>query len=339
MPLVPPGPPFSVVAVSIPGSASVIVTWHMPRAFGGASVLSNCSVVAAPSTATVPLAIVPYPIATASFVNLTVGVGYTFTVSCANDAGYGPPSLPSNVVYPSRSNQTVPGPPLYPSVLGTTSSSATVGFLPPMSSGGSAVTRYTLGVTDTVNGSSWNVDAAASSVSDGVTVGGLVGDRRYTACVWAWNAVGEGPASVNVSVVAIPPPPPPPTNVRGVNVTRLGNGDLGVNVTWDAVPATAYASVVYTVVPFPTGKLVNVTDTTSVWVYGLREYEAYFFKVMATVLGAGSSPLSQQVGTRRTTVHVSTTIWFDGGGLLACCLCSLPLRVFRGFHRRRRRVG
>jgi hypothetical protein len=54
---------------------------------------------------------------------------------------------------------------------------------------------------------------------------------------------------------------------------------------------------VYTVVPFPDGKRVNVTDATSVWVYGLREYEAYFFKVMATVLGAGSSTLSQQVGT------------------------------------------
>jgi hypothetical protein len=208
-----------------------------------------------------------------------------------------------------------------------------------MSSGGSAVTRYTLGVTDTVNGSSWSIDRAASSVRWGVMVRDLVGGHNYTACVWAWNAVGEGPASVNVSVSPMEPPPPPPTNVRGVNVTRLGSGDVGVNVTWDAVSAAAYASVVYTVVPFPTGKPVNVTDATSVWVYGLREYEAYFFKVMATVLGAGSSPLSQQVGTRRTTVHVSTTIWFDGGGLLACCLCSLPLRVFRGFHRRRRRVG
>ncbi len=295
-PLEPPGPPFSVVAVTIPGSDSVIVTWRMPRASGGASVLSNCSVVAAPSTATVPLAIVPYPIATASFVNLTVDVGYTFAVSCANDAGYGPPSLPSNVVYPSRSNQTVPGPPLYPTVLGTTASSATIGFLPPMSSGGSAVIQYTLGVTDILNGSSWTVDAEASSVSEGVTVGGLVSGRRYAACVWAWNAVGVGAASVNVSVSPMEPPPPPPTNVRGVNVTRLGNGDLGVNVTWDAVPATAYASVVYTVVPFPTGKPVNVADTTSVWVYGLREYEAYFFRVMATVLGAGSSTLSQQVG-------------------------------------------
>jgi hypothetical protein len=296
MPLVPPGPPLSVAAVTIPGNDTVIVTWHLPRAFGGATDLSNCSVVAAPAAAAVPPAIVPFPFTTASFVNLTADVGYTFTVSCANDAGYGPPSLPSNVVYPSRSNQTVPGPPLYPTVLGTTSNSVTVGFLPPMSSGGSAVTRYTLGVTDTVNGSSWTVDAAASSVSDGVTVGGLVGGRRYTACVWAWNAVGEGPASVNVSVVAIPPPPPVPTNVRGVNVTRLGSGDVGVNVTWDAVPAAAYASVVYTVVPFPTGKPVNVTDATSVWVYGLREYEAYFFKVLATVPGAGSSTLSQQVG-------------------------------------------
>jgi hypothetical protein len=205
-------------------------------------------------------------------------------------------------VYPSRSNRTVPGPPLYPTVLRTTMRSATVGFLPPMSSGGSAVYRYTLGVTDTVNGSSWTIDAAASSVSDGVTVGSLVGGRMSTACVWAWNAVGEGPASVNVSVSPMEPPPPPPTKVRGVNVTRLGSGDVGVNVTWDAVPAAAYASVVYTAVPFPDGKPVNVTDATSVWVYGLREYESYFFRATATVLGAGSSPLSQQVSCGVTAV-------------------------------------
>jgi hypothetical protein len=164
------------------------------------------------------------------------------------------------------------------------------------------VYRYTLGVTDTVIGSSWTIDRAASSVRWGVMVRDLVGGHNYTVCVSAWNAVGEGPASVNVSVSPMEPPPPPPTNVRGVNVTRLGSGDVGVNVTWDAVPAAAYASVVYTVVPFPDGKPVNVTGRTSAWVYGLTVYESYFFRATATVLGAGSSPLSQQVSCDVFTV-------------------------------------
>ncbi len=300
---VPPGPPFSVVAVTIPGNDTATVSWDMPVNFGGASVLANCSVVVAPAAAAVPPAIMPFPIATASFGNLTYDVGYAFTVSCANNAGYGPPSLPSNVVYPSRGNQTVPGPPLYPTVLGTTTSSATVSFLPPMSSGGAAVSRYTLGVTDTVNGSSWTVDAVASSISGGVTVAGLVGGRNYSACVWAWNAVGEGAASVNVSVVPIAPPPPAPTNVRGVGVSQSPEGRGGVNVTWDAVSSAHYAHIVYTVVPYPDGSPVNVTDVTSVWVYGLNVYEAYFFRVRATVLGAGSSALSQQVSGRVVVRH------------------------------------
>jgi hypothetical protein len=107
--------------------------------------------------------------------------------------------------------------------------------------------------------------------------------------------VGEGVASVNVTFAAIAPPPPAPTNVRGVGVTERGDGKVGVNVTWDAVSSAEYASVVYTVVPYPDGQSVSITDATSVWVYGLNVYEAYFFRVRATVLGAGSSALSQQV--------------------------------------------
>ncbi len=290
----PPDAPFAVIAATADGT--VVVTWHMPHDFGGAAVLSNCSVSVAPSAASVPPSVVAYPASSVSFSSLVDNVGYSFTVSCANDAGYGPPSLPSNVVYPSRNNVTVPGPPLYPALMRTTNSSATVGFLPPSSSGGSSVNRYTVGVTDTVNGSSWSIDRAASLVSDGVTVGGLIGGRVYTVCVWAWNGVGEGAASVNVSVMPVAPPPPPPANVRGINVTRDGDArGGGVKLAWDAVPVASNTSVVYTVVPIPDGDAVNVTDVTSSWVVGLHFYEGYFFRVRATVLGAGASALSQQV--------------------------------------------
>jgi hypothetical protein len=290
----PPDAPFSVIATTAGGT--VTVTWHMPHDFGGATVLSNCSVFVAPSAGSTPPAIILYPNSSTSFTDLVNNVGYSFTVSCANDAGSGPPSLPSNVVYLSRGNVTVPGPPLYPTVMRTTNDSATVGFLPPSSSGGFPVNRYTVGVTDTLNGSSWSVDRAASLVSDGVTVTGLVGGRVYTACVWAWNGVGEGAASANVSMVPIAPPPPPPTNVRGVNVTRKGDArGAGVNVTWDAVAVASTASVVYTIVPIPDGEPRNVTGNTSAWVDGLHFYEGYFFRVQATVMGAGASALSQQV--------------------------------------------
>ncbi len=295
----PPDAPFSVIATTAGGT--VTVTWHMPHDFGGATALSNCSVFVAPSAVSAPPAVVPFPHASTSFVNLIDNVGYSFAVSCANDAGSGPLSLPSNVVYLSRNNVTVPGPPLYPALMRTTNDSATVGFLPPSSSGGYPVNRYTVGVTDTLNGSSWSVDRAASLVSDGVTVTGLIGGRMYTACVWAWNGVGEGAASANVSVVPITPPPPPPTNVRGVNVTRKGDArGAGVNVTWDAVAVASTASVVYTIVPIPDGKPMNVTGAgnTSAWVDGLHFYEGYFFRVQATVLGAGASALSQQVSGR-----------------------------------------
>jgi hypothetical protein len=71
----PPDAPFSVIATTAGGT--VIVTWHMPHDFGGATALSNCSVFVAPSAASAPPAVVPYPSSSTSFVNLIDNVGYS----------------------------------------------------------------------------------------------------------------------------------------------------------------------------------------------------------------------------------------------------------------------
>ncbi len=97
-PPAPPGAPTDVTAVG--GDAAATVRWTPPTdpvtSYTVTSSMDDSQTVAAPST-------------TVSFTGLTNGTSYTFTVTATNNAGTGPPSLPSNPVTPSSSSGSPPG--------------------------------------------------------------------------------------------------------------------------------------------------------------------------------------------------------------------------------------
>src|SRR5204863_9967482 len=104
-----------------------------------------------------------------------------------------PPPAPSAPPTPSVV-ATVPGAPTSV-VAGAADQLASVGFAPPSSDGGSAITSYT--VTASPGGATCSVAAPGT----GCTVTGLTNGQAYTFTVTATNAIGTGPASAPSSPV------------------------------------------------------------------------------------------------------------------------------------------
>jgi len=105
---------------------------------------------------------------------------------------------------------------------------AYVNFTAPTFTGGSAITGYTVVVTDTTTSTTTNYPAPVSAASTGFDVTGLnVGDT-YTFSVYATNAAGNGAASAPVGGN-----PAGPTSVSPVT-----DGLGGAAVSWTASPWT-----------------------------------------------------------------------------------------------------
>jgi hypothetical protein len=134
--------------------------------------------------------------------NLTNGTAYTFTVVAANAAGNSATSAASASVTPSPN---VPGAPTIGSATAG-NLQATVTFTAPTSTGGSAITGYT--VTSTPGG------ITKTGTASPITVTGLTAGTAYTFTVIATNVAGNSAASAASNSVTIPLP------------TTLPDGDL-----------------------------------------------------------------------------------------------------------------
>ena len=109
----PPSAPFGVVGV--PGDTTVSLSWHLPHDDGGEGI-ANCTATCSPCSGG-PACVAYGPGGSECTVRgLVNGVGYSFTVSCANTAGSSPTSQPSAVVYPTAASNSVPGAPQAPYV-------------------------------------------------------------------------------------------------------------------------------------------------------------------------------------------------------------------------------
>ncbi|MBK8321696.1 MAG: DUF4214 domain-containing protein [Betaproteobacteria bacterium] len=169
-----PGAP--AITGVVAGDAQATVSFSAPGFDGGSPVLSY-TVTRSPGGATVNAASSPITVS-----GLSNGTGYSFTVTATNAIGTGPASTASSVVTPSG----LPGAP----VIGTATAgigSASVAFTAPASTGGLALTGYT--VTSNPGG------FTGSGASSPVTVSGLVNGTTYTFTVRASNANGAGAAS------------------------------------------------------------------------------------------------------------------------------------------------
>ena len=263
-----PGPPTNVTATA--GNASATVRWTAPTSPGGSSI-TNYVVTASPGGATKTVG----NVLQTTMSGLTNGTTYTFTVVARNGAGNSLPSAPSNAVTPI-------GPPSAPRSVTATAgnASATVSWLPPTSTGGSAIQTYT--VSSNVGGFTRTV--AASEIP--VTFTGLTNGVAYRFRVVATNAAGTGPASsLSPAVTPSGLPGAPP----GVSASP-GNGSA--TVAWSAAAPNGSAITSYIVVCSCGSRTTVGATVRSALVGGLTNGQSYTFTVIAHNANGDGPPSS-----------------------------------------------
>ncbi len=207
-----PDAPTNVVAVGLDASAQL--SWTVPSDNGNA--ITGYAINSSPDGG-----FQSCPGSPCTFLHLTNGTSYTFTVVAINSMGWGPPSAPSNAVTPINTNG-FPDAPTDVIALGLPNGSVTVSWTAPAANG-SPITGYTINWNSFSNLSSGSVSCVGSPCS----VTGLTNGTWYTFTVTATNAIGTGLAWLS-STAAPGSVPGVPTNVSATA------GNAQATVTWIA---------------------------------------------------------------------------------------------------------
>jgi len=280
------------------GTAQVALSWTAPAAGQGAAptgynLYEGTRPAQMPATAvngTTPITGTSYTVT-----GLTAGARYYFEVTAVNPAGEGAPS--------NQASATTTGPPGAPTGLVAAGGNGHVSlaWAPPAANGGSAVTGYKVYLS-TAPGSK-GTDLATVTTT-GYTATGLSNGTKYYFRVTAINALGQGPASAQVSVTpAVTPPPPPPISPPGApSALMVGVASAQVSLSWTAPsttggsPVTGYNVYMSTAPGVAGAKVASVTGTIYT-ATGLTNGATYYFEVTA-VNAAGEGPASAQVAAR-----------------------------------------
>ncbi len=274
-----PGAP--TIGTATAGNAQATVTFSAPASDGN-SPITKYTATSSPGgfTGTV-LGAAAAPI---TVTGLTNGQAYTFTVTATNGVGPSLASAASNAIVPA----TVPGAPTINSATAG-NAQATLGFTPPASNGGSAITLYT--VTSSPGG------ITAFGAASPIVVNGLTnGPPGYTFTVTATNAVGTGPGAVSGTVIPnlTTTVPPAPTAVSAVASTS-GAAQAVVSFTPPTCslpncPAISSYTVTALIGGVPTA-ITASGGASPITVTGLTIGTAYTFTVAATN-SVGTGPTS-----------------------------------------------
>ncbi len=283
-----PDAPTNVSATPVLGGATISFD---PPAGDGGSPITQYTVTSSPDGLTATGTTSPITVT-----GLTYGTDYTFTVSALNIAGPSAASAPSNAVSPIAYAPDAPS----NVTAAAGNGGATISFDPPVVTGGSPVTKYT--VTSSPD------SMTATGTSSPITVTGLTNGTSYTFTVIAENAVGSSAVSApSGSVTPSADAPGAPTNIT---VTPL----LGaVQVSFDA-PADNGGSPItlYTVTSSP-GGLTATGATGPLTVSGLSYGTDYTFTVVAlneagsSAASAPSSPVSPLAYAPDAPTNVTAT--------------------------------
>ena len=160
--------------------------------------------------------------------------------------------------------------------------SARVSWVPSFSTGGSAITSYT--VVASPGGATCSVTVVDPEV-DACTVPGLTFGHTYTFSATATNVAGTSAASSSSSPYVVISQPDAPTAVT----TTPGDGQMTISWTPGATNGSDVTS--YDVQSWPHEGTCHTTSLTSCTITGLTNGSAYSFTVTATN-AAGTSPSS-----------------------------------------------
>jgi HD-GYP domain-containing protein (c-di-GMP phosphodiesterase class II)/predicted phage tail protein len=274
-----PTAPTGVTATS--GDSVATVSWTGPSSDGGAPVVSYLITPYLGGVALTPSSF-NASTTTETFVGLTDGATYTFTVTAINADGDSPTSAPSGPVIPAG----VPSAPT--GVIGTPGNDqVSLSWTAPADDGGAPVTDYV--VTPSIGGVA-QTPTEFPSVATTESVGGLANGSAYTFTVVAINSAGDSPASSPSAAVTPATIPAAPTGVSGLS------GDTQVTLSWTAPSSDGGSPVTgYQVIPSIGGVAQTPTNfpsaATTESVGGLTNGTSYTFTVVA-INSAGDSPAS-----------------------------------------------
>jgi hypothetical protein len=169
---------------------------------------------------------------------LVNGTAYSFRVRAANAVGVGAFSAASNTVTPVA--PVAPGVPAI-GIATAGNASAVVRWTPPVSNGGSAITRFDVQVLNAANAQVGGIRSAAGATANSLTVTGLVNGVAVHFRVRAVNVVGSSAQSGNSNTVTPLTVPGAPASVTAVRGT-VGN-PITATITWTAPAVTGGGAI------------------------------------------------------------------------------------------------
>ena len=289
-----PGTPTSLAGTT--GDSSVALSWTAPTDNGGAAITNYTVEYAAAgggSALTTTASSSPYTLS-----GLTNGTAYSIRVAANNAAGRG-----AYTATIDRTPATVPGAPgSMTATSGSVSGRLALSWTAPASTGGSAITSYTVEYTPS--------GGSAQTVSTGTTattfnLDGLTGGTSYSVRVRAVNAIGAGSYSTSASGA----PATTPGTPTGLTATG-GSASGRLALSWTAPSTGGSAITSYTVEYTPSGGSAQTVSTsaTSYNLDGLTNGTSYSVRVRAVnAIGAGSYSTSAS-GTPATVPGAPTAL-------------------------------
>ncbi|GAA3195163.1 hypothetical protein GCM10010532_012750 [Dactylosporangium siamense] len=309
-----PGAP--TIGTATAGQGQADVTWTAPLSDGGNAITSytvqayagGVSQSGKTCTLTSPFT----PPLTCTVTGLTNGTGYTFRVTATNGVGTGSESGDSSIATPAA---TAPGAPTIGAATAGQGQVA-VAWTAPASTGGSAITSYTVQAYAGGVSQSGKTCTLSSPFTPPLTctVTGLTNGTGYTFRVTATNGVGTGSESGDSSIAT---PAATAPGAPTIGAATAGQGQVAV--AWTAPASTGGSAITsYTVQAYAggvsqSGKTCTLsspfTPPLTCTVTGLTNGTGYTFRVTATNgIGTGSESGDSSTATPATTVPGAPTI-------------------------------
>jgi len=268
-----PGPPIDLSANA--SNAEAILFFTQPISDGGSAITNYSYAIDTPEGIYTYIGISTNPI---TITGLTNGQSYIFYMKATNAIGNSIASAPSNTVMPEP---IAPGPPtdLSANLNNMDYTEIILGWLAPISNGGSAITNYSYAINDP-SGSYTFIGISTNPY----TITGLIIGQSYTFYMKATNAVGDSVASTpsNTIVIPQPIPPGPPTdlsaNINDMDYTEIILGWLAPTSNGgSAITNYSYA------INDPSGTYTFIGISTNPYtITGLIIGQSYTFYMKAT---------------------------------------------------------